>query len=97
MSSQLDCLRNLEFGWSVPKSSLRHLVTGLADSGQGTSGGHATRSVADQTPVSFVDQIPSQDDRNTTPLHNPKPGNNLKAVWLNDRKKMGEQNTIDGS
>jgi hypothetical protein len=47
------CLRNLEFGWSFHNPACDIQSQGLADSGQGTSEGHATRGVADQTPESL--------------------------------------------
>ncbi len=45
------CLRSLDFGWPFQKPCPRRPVTGLVDSGQKTSEGHATHGVADQTPV----------------------------------------------
>ena len=45
------CLRNLDFRMVLPKPCPRRPVTGLVDSGQKTSEGHATHGVADQTPV----------------------------------------------
>ena len=55
---------------ALPKSCLRRPVTGLVDSGQKTSEGHATHGIADQTRWNYRPD-PVQDDKTTSPR---KPG-----------------------
>ena len=64
------CLRNLDFRMVLPKPCPRRPVTGLVDSSQKTSEGHATHGVADQTPMDCRPG-PVQNDKNTTALLNP--------------------------
>lgn len=53
---------------SSPSKTFPATVTGLVDSGQKTSEGHATHGIADQTPVRLPD--PVQNDK-TTSLRKP--------------------------
>jgi len=73
------CLRNLDFRIVLPKPCPRCPVTGLVDSGQKTSEGHATRGVADQTPVEMQTRS-CPDDKNTTFLLNP--GTSINGIGL---------------
>ena len=85
------CLRNLDFRMVLPKPCPRRPVTGLVDSGQQTSEGHATHGVTDQ-PRWDCGPGPVQNDKNTTSLLNPGNINKRNRV-VGDRK----QNTIGGS
>jgi len=78
----------------LPKPCLRRPVTGLVGSGQGTSEGHATHGIADQTPVALQTRGPVQDNKNTTSLATPGPATSaIESEDVEDEK----QNTIDGS
>jgi len=73
------CLRNLDFRMVLPKPCPRLPVTGLVDSGQKTSEGHATHGVADQTPVELqTSSCPN--DKNANSLLNP--GTSINAIGL---------------
>lgn len=85
------CLRNLDFRMVLPKPCPRRPVTGLVDSGQKTSEGHATHGVADQ-PQWDCRPGTVQNDKNTTTLLKPGDINKRNRV-VGDRK----QNTIGGS
>jgi hypothetical protein len=61
---------------ALPKSCLQRLVTGLVDSGQTTSEGHATHGVADQAPVGTQTRSCPEKQEHNLPSQTPGPAIN---------------------